>query len=47
VCASSLETKWYCDGFLPKELQDILSYDMYSQEEENEHESESLIRFIW
>ena len=38
-CAGGLEIKWFGDGFLPKELQDILSDDIYSEEEGNESES--------
>ena len=38
-CAGDLEIKWFGDGFLPKELQDILLDDIYSEEEEDESES--------
>ena len=38
-CTGSLEIKWFGDSFLPKELQDILSDDIYSEEEGNESES--------
>ena len=41
-CSGGLEIKWFGEGFLPKELQGILSDDIYSPEEEDEDESESL-----